>query len=464
MNGFRHRAIMLDMARLTEKLEYYLFLLPWIKKWGYNTVHLHITDDQGSAIIFPSYPEFAGPHAFSTAEMEKIIKKARELKLEIIPEIEALGHTRFITRNPEYQHLGQKPKTAHYNEFNAIDPENRETRNILKKLFKETTDIFGKGILHVGLDEVNLRVLPTYKKLTEEQAARIIARHAAWVHGEVRKLGCRPAMWGDHVLHSPSIARVFKRDVIMFDWHYRVPVHEKTFKILIQSGFEVWGAPASICWLTRILPNFHNLGNLREFSSLALPYQKKGCTGMVNTVWCPWRYLNGAIEPAIAFAGHLFSSHAESNSFARDFVKNFYGLPFQKAEECGQAIFELYQFTPDNTFFDRVLTGKDHQNSFSREDARKGRECAVKANQLADQLRNVIKSASRNADRLYDLVLAAEQITLIGEFAAQNRKGKIKEALLLQQAIEKAWNRDRWPDLSAPQESHTWVNHCLKYI
>ena len=103
--AFKYRGVMLDLARLTERHDYYLSFLPWLSKWGYNLLHLHFTDDQGCALRFPSRPELATPHAFTADEMREFAAEARRHGLEIVPEIECWGHTDFITRLKRYRHL-----------------------------------------------------------------------------------------------------------------------------------------------------------------------------------------------------------------------------------------------------------------------------------------------------------------------------------------------------------------------
>ena len=46
MTAFENRGVMLDLARLREKRDYYYGLLPWLRRWGYNILHLHFTDDK----------------------------------------------------------------------------------------------------------------------------------------------------------------------------------------------------------------------------------------------------------------------------------------------------------------------------------------------------------------------------------------------------------------------------------
>lgn len=57
--GFDVRGVMLDPARLMDRKGEYFSLLPHLKDWGYNLLHLHLTDDQGSRLVFPRRPELA---------------------------------------------------------------------------------------------------------------------------------------------------------------------------------------------------------------------------------------------------------------------------------------------------------------------------------------------------------------------------------------------------------------------
>jgi len=466
---YKTRAVMFDPARLMERKEYYFGLLPWLKRWGYNLVHMHITDDPGCAMVFPSHPELASKHAFTPDEMREFIAAARKEKIEVIPEIESLGHTRFIWGHKRYRHLGG-PDTGG---FNAIDPDHPDTRAVLRDLIRDAAEIFDSELIHVGLDEVNFSVLPKYRGLPSSEHWRIFARHAAWVHSEVRRAGRRPVMWADHVLHSPEMAKKFGSDVLMVDWHYGIPLAESSLKFFAELPFEFWGGPATVCWAARISPNHINIGNLREFSARALPFRRKGLTGMVNTVWCPWRNLTGAIDLGLGLAGHLFSSKAESPEYPKRFAADFYGLGKKDAAACGDAIMTLYMHAPDRAYHERVMTGSDLRNTFSREDRRLGAGYDRSMTALAKTLATLQRKARRNADRLGDVVLTAKSLAAVGRFAAAGRKkGKVKGKAALVKAVEKAWNRDRYMDeprlrkVKRPSEHYlrSWMIHGLRSL
>ncbi|MBI2441462.1 MAG: family 20 glycosylhydrolase, partial [Lentisphaerae bacterium] len=283
---FRHRGVMLDPARLMERKETYFFLLPWLREWGYNAVQLHLTDDQGCALAFPSHPELARRDAFQPDEMRDFIRKAGRLGLEVIPEIESFGHTRCITAHPAFRHLGGRGGNA----FTAINPDHPDTFRVLDELFRDAARLFESSIIHAGLDEVDISGLPRYQRLPPTEHWKIFARHMQWVLGCIRAHGKRPAMWGDHILSAPQLASRLRRDVLIFDWHYDPGIAPASLDFFCKKGFEVWGAPATLCWASRVLANRHNLTNLRDFSAVAIPLRGQGVSGMMNTVWCPWRY------------------------------------------------------------------------------------------------------------------------------------------------------------------------------
>lgn len=95
------------------------------------------------------FPRLAKDGAFTADEMKQFVGEASTLGIDVIPEIESLGHTRYITRLRTYRTLGAAPKKA----FNSLDPRCKAVRVLLTELFEDTAAIFRSDILHVGLDE-----------------------------------------------------------------------------------------------------------------------------------------------------------------------------------------------------------------------------------------------------------------------------------------------------------------------
>ena len=126
--SLKYYGVMLDSARLTEKHSFYFDLLPYLAKWGYNTIGWHFTDDQGCSIEFDSRPELASRGAFSKQEIEEFVALARECGIEVIPELESFGHMGYITKLEKYRHLFEAIEGK---QFGAICPSHPETLEIL---------------------------------------------------------------------------------------------------------------------------------------------------------------------------------------------------------------------------------------------------------------------------------------------------------------------------------------------
>lgn len=447
--AFAHRGVMLDMARLTERHDYYRSLLPHLADWGFNLLHLHFTDDHGCALRFDSHPELATRHAFTVAEMCDFCAEAGRHGLEVVPEIECFGHAGFITRLRRYRHLNEVDQDS--GRFGGMCVFEPEARLILGDLLRETVEIFEPRLVHVGLDEVNFGHHPTSKRLLEARPKNeLFADHVNWCHEVVTGLGSRMAMWGDHLLpgRDPDgvIAARTPRDTVIFDWHYE-PGHDPgTMDFFTSRGFEVYGAPSVQRAANRIVSSWENFANLRNFSAYALQRRADGVTGMVVTVWCPYRYVAGTIEYPLAIAGRLFASEdLEPEDFAVQFASDFWGLKGTTAERIGRAVEAVYLAAPTREEYDRVIFGRFHNKAFSRADRHVGRELLPMIADAENILTSAASSATRNAGRLRDLAVAAEFLRKFYTFAAEGRD-RDPGWRGLRRSMQKAWKRTRYPE------------------
>jgi hypothetical protein len=441
-----HRIVMLDPARLMERKAEYLALLPWLRRWGYNALHLHFADDEGCRVVLPSHPELASDNAWTPDELRALLAAARREGLRVIPEIECLGHTRFITRCARHAKLGANPAQG----FSAIDPRKPAVRKLLATLLCDVAELFDDPWLHVGLDEVNLRALPRCRNLDEAAAREMFIEHAAWTHEQVRCLGRRPAMWGDHLLMHKTVPAVIERDVLVFDWHYHQEDTGATIASFCRQGFEVIAAPSTMCWLSRVVTNAGNLTNLRHFTAAALLHTRRGTAqsgrviGAANTVWCPYRHLPGAMDYPMALAGHVFSSAAEADDFAVDFAREFYGLPLTEARRCAAAVIALHDMAPAAWAYDAMVLGASNRDAFNREHVRMGRVLADRIKPIIADLARARRAAKRNEARLHDVELSARILERVGRFAAAHRRmSALPSGAALWNACGRAWRRGR---------------------
>lgn len=463
MPAFKHRVIMLDPARTCDTLQQYHDMLPLFRDWGYNAIHWHFVDDEGCRMVFPSHPELASAGAFTVEEMKGLIEAAAELGIEFIPEIECYGHVRFITGHPDYADLGD-PEGLH---FNAIDPNNKRSREVIRDLLRDTAEIFPSSILHVGLDEVNIRALKKYKDITDDQAWKLFAKHTNWVCKEVRKLNKRPAMWGDHLWKEPRIADKVDTDVLIFDWHYDEDLNHK-LDFFTQRGYEVWACPATMCWYARIVPGRRNLLNTRYFTAEAKLRRKQGVTGMVNTVWTPRRFLTGALDWPCALAGHIFTEEHEDRDFAIKYAQQTFGLKELHAIHLSEVLERLHEFAPWGAIYDSIVTGNGWRHTFNNEHIRQAKEISEQMELIIALLNQLIPRAKKNADRLNEVRLSARIIHRVAQFAlAGRKKSKLPSGKPLWDEVEARWKATRahtWKVAKKEQEQRDRMMYMLKKI
>ena len=324
------RGVMADPARLIERHEFYFELLERMAEWGLNTLWWHFADDEGFMLKLSSHPEIAGPHAFSKAQMRRLIARAAELGIDVVPEVEALGHTRYITALPKYAELADGDPLA----FNAICPSHRRTLPLLEEIIREVADLFPSRYFHAGMDEVDLGGCPRCRRRGRGRPKWwIYAPHARAVHSIVRSAGKEMIIWADHVEKDPAMLKVLPRDIIMAHWHYR-QVRREPIRRSLAAGFRVIGCPAMCHSGDVIMPNQANFANMDAMTSFLsrLPRpgrpQGGGVLGVVNTWWTIWRGLRDAYLPAVAYTGSMLDARSaiDKPAFMRRFAREFYGL------------------------------------------------------------------------------------------------------------------------------------------
>ncbi len=316
---------MIDCSRLIERHAYYFRLLDFMADWGYDTLMLHFSDDNGLSVRLPGFSNLAARHAFSAAEIKKLVRHAKRRGIDVIPELETFGHTRFLTDNKKYAHLfaGKKTKSI---SFNALDPLNPESHALMEKLMRATAKLFPSKHLHIGCDEVNL---VDYCKERGLDTARVWMDYVNQMIAMARRLGKRAVLWADRDEIEPRFSQMLDRecdkDALPVFWHYSHNVSDRRVKALKRAGFKtIWLAPAVAASEYRCLPARIALKNVERMAR----YNKRhGTAGLLLTVWEPYRYVQGAAYYGIAYAAEAarLGRKLELNAFHEKFARRVFG-------------------------------------------------------------------------------------------------------------------------------------------
>ena len=179
-NDYEHRGFMLDVCRHFMPVEDIKILLQAAAVLKLNRMHWHLTDDQGWRIEIRKYPLLTEKGAvrgnsffggtpeternsgfYTQEEIRDLVAYAKDLGIEIIPEIEIPGHAAALLA--AYPQLGcRRGETGTWEEkveisggiFPALVCAGKEeTLDFLKDILDEVTELFPFPAVHIGGDE-----------------------------------------------------------------------------------------------------------------------------------------------------------------------------------------------------------------------------------------------------------------------------------------------------------------------
>ncbi|MBN8527550.1 MAG: family 20 glycosylhydrolase [Planctomycetes bacterium] len=294
------RGLMIDCSRLVERHGYYHELIARCSAWGYDALVLHCCDDHGLTAVLPGMEDLAAPHALPTAELRALIAAGRAADMRIIPEIECFGHARWLEGHPRWDACFAGDRGRESLAFNAVDPVSPLTAELMQRLIAAVCAVFDDEVVHIGCDEVDLGDFCARRGLGDPHDV-----WSGWVNrliAMVRAQGRRAMLWADHLEKEERIARAVDTDAIVVSWHYGPDddADGAGMRRLRDAGFrDIIAAPAVQCWSSRIHCLQRNLENVAAMEGHA---RACGAAGTLDTIWCPFRHIQGALWHGLASA------------------------------------------------------------------------------------------------------------------------------------------------------------------
>lgn len=323
----RINGLMIDASRLLEPHPYYFRLIEFMAEWKMNTLLFHFSDDYGCALRLKGFESLALPHAFTPRELQKLIAFATAHGIEVIPELETFGHTQYITDQPDYRHLFAGKRTKDLR-FNAIDPFSQETHALMRKLVKAVATVFPSRYLHLGCDEVDLKSYCQQKGLVVET---VWTGYVNQMIQLARDAGKTPIIWADHVSGNPKIAAKLRKEVVLMDWRYTDDIRDGVLTKLRTAGFkDLMVAPSLACSQHRFLPTRRALENTNRMAKFA---KRHKAMGVINTIWCPWRYLQNTLYYGIAYSAEAVrcGGYPDRTRFNQRFAQKVFATALEPA-------------------------------------------------------------------------------------------------------------------------------------
>ena len=221
---YEWRGVMLDVARHFFGVEDVLRFVDLIARYGFNRLHLHLTDDQGWRIEIKSWPRLTevggatavggGPGGWYTQEQyARLVAAAAERGIVVVPEIDLPGHVNAVlVAYPELAPAEYSPTPYVGTDvgFSSLDTTNERTYEFVEDVVREVAALTPGPYFHIGGDEAAVTV--GYTGFVE-RAAEIVQRHGKRLVGweEVAQAKLPPGSivqhWKDRKLAERAIAQ-----------------------------------------------------------------------------------------------------------------------------------------------------------------------------------------------------------------------------------------------------------------
>ena len=261
------------------------------------------------AFQYTSHPELRDSLTLSKAEVKQIVHLCQKLGINLIPEIDLLGHQSWardinplLRKHPEFD---ETPWVKNPDVYIWPNSDNLYCRSycplypglhaILFDLIDEICDVYEAHDFHGGMDEVFY--------LGEDQCPRCSGMDKAQLFAdEVRRIDDHLAsknrhlwIWGDRLLDGKTnglgsweasfnntyrAVDLMPKDVMICDWHYEKA--EKTAVYLAMKGFNVttctWRIPSI---------SVQQVKDMKHFRLDSSPALESRYQGIIQTIWSP---------------------------------------------------------------------------------------------------------------------------------------------------------------------------------
>jgi hypothetical protein len=250
---------------------------------------------------FTSRPEFANPSAPGKDDVAELVKACREKKIELIPQLNCLGHQSwakrtdlFLTKHPEFDETPGKYPNNEGIYCRSYCPLHPEVHKVLFALIGELARACEAKSFHVGMDEVFILADADCPRCKGKDRAELLAGEVSALAGHLASLGCRLWMWGDRFIDgaatgigeweaskngTASAIDKVPKNIVICDWHYEKAWDTPRF--FAEKGFQVVACPWRKADVAR--GSLAHIAAIRSGADRAVAAR---ALGVVQTTWC----------------------------------------------------------------------------------------------------------------------------------------------------------------------------------
>lgn len=270
-----HRGLMLDVSRgKVPTLETLISLAKLLAHYKFNQLQLYVEH----TFAFPRFPEIgSGSDPLTPDEIMTLDAVCRELHIDLVPNLQSVGHQRALLNIPRYSHLAETPWNW------SLATVNDEAFVTLDELYADFLPAFSSGYFNVNADEpYDLARGLSASLAAEIGVGGVFLRHIQRLHSLVTAHGRTTMIWADVFWHYPDLVSQLPDDIVLLDWWYEVKERYDTVDVIARSGRRFYVCPGTSSW-SALFPRLETaIANIQRFVRDGVA---AGAEGMLVTDW-----------------------------------------------------------------------------------------------------------------------------------------------------------------------------------
>jgi N-acetyl-beta-hexosaminidase len=256
---------------------------------------------------FKSHPELIDSFALSKKDVKKIVRACKESGIQIIPQINLLGHQSWANRAdkllsvyPQFDETPWVQMPVKYEWPNtdklyckSYCPLYPGLHDIVFSLIDEICDVFETNAFHAGMDEVFYIGEDKCPRCGGHDPSELFADEVRRIRNHLAEKGWRLWIWGDRLLDGKTTGLgeweasknntyraidMIPKDVIICDWHYERA--DQTAVYFAMKGFNVMSCP-----FRNSQAGVQQVNDMYKFRQQSTPEMKERFQGIVQTIW-----------------------------------------------------------------------------------------------------------------------------------------------------------------------------------
>ncbi|MCB9273501.1 MAG: family 20 glycosylhydrolase [Lewinellaceae bacterium] len=258
---------------------------------------------------YTSHPELRNEGALSQADIKKIVKACRQNAINLIPQINLLGHQSWHSELENllkvYPQFDETPKIQLPENYvwpnadglycKSYCPLHPDLHDVVFALVDELMEVCEAKAFHAGMDEVFYIGDEDCPRCGGRDKAELFAGEVRTINNHLLQKGWRLWIWGDRLLDGKTTGLgmweasmnnthraidLIPRSVIICDWHYDRA--EPTAAYFALKGFQVVTCPWNKADVA--VGQVQDYKHFKQHANPGLAYRYRG---LMHTIWVP---------------------------------------------------------------------------------------------------------------------------------------------------------------------------------